>query len=288
MFVSNEILAIVTFLYLVLFFFHLVYFAVKKEQVLTIIWVAFYITFGLHTAGLIIRWQESYGPLTEIFMCFFGGRCEGLLPGHAPLSNFYESLIFYGWCIALIVIGMKRRLRFPLLTMFACLIAMAFMGYASFSPSVDKKITPLIPALQSNWLHIHVFTCFIAYAAFAVSFLSGLFSIFNWKRIMPPEERLEELNYRSVMVGFPMLSAGILTGAVWAHYAWGSYWSWDPKETWSLITWIFYALFLHARFARGWKGRRIAVLSIVGFASVIFTYFGVNFILSGLHSYGAA
>jgi cytochrome c-type biogenesis protein CcsB len=105
---------------------------------------------------------------------------------------------------------------------------------------------------------------------------------------MPPEETLEELNYRSVMVGFPMLSAGILTGAVWAHYAWGSYWSWDPKETWSLITWIFYALFLHARFARGWKGRRIALLSVIGFASVIFTYFGVNFILSGLHSYGAA
>jgi ABC-type transport system involved in cytochrome c biogenesis permease subunit len=165
---------------------------------------------------------------------------------------------------------------------------MSFMGYASFSSSVDKKIQPLIPALQSNWLHIHVFTCFIAYAAFAVSFLAGLFSIFNWKSVMPPEERLEELNYRSVMVGFPMLSAGILTGAVWAHYAWGSYWSWDPKETWSLITWIFYALFLHARFARGWKGRRIALLSIIGFASVIFTYFGVNFILSGLHSYGAA
>jgi cytochrome c-type biogenesis protein CcsB len=82
-----------------------------------------------------------------------------------------------------------------------------------------------------------------------------------------------------------MLSAGIFTGAVWAHYAWGSYWSWDPKETWSLITWIVYALYLHARLMRGWKGKKIAVLSIIGFASVIFTYFGVNFILSGLHSY---
>jgi len=82
-----------------------------------------------------------------------------------------------------------------------------------------------------------------------------------------------------------MLSAGILTGAVWAHYAWGAYWSWDPKETWSLITWIIYAIFLHARFVKGWKGTKIAVLSIVGFLSVLFTYFGVNFILSGLHSY---
>jgi len=272
MLLSNKILAVVTFLYLFLFFGHLVYFATKQERVLAFLWVALYVTFGLHTAGLIARWVESYR----------------LSVGHAPLSNFYESLIFYGWCISLIVIAMKKRFRFPLLTMFACLIAMGFMGYASFSPSVDKKIQPLIPALQSNWLHIHVFTCFIAYACFAVSFLAALFSIFNWKSVMPPEEKLEELNYRSVMVGFPMLSAGILTGAVWAHYAWGTYWSWDPKETWSLITWIFYALFLHARFARGWKGRRIALLSIIGFASVIFTYFGVNFILSGLHSYGAA
>jgi len=272
MLVSNKILAIVTFLYLFLFFAHLVYFATKQERLLAFVWVAFYVTFGLHTAGLVARWIESYR----------------LSIGHAPLSNFYESLIFYGWCISLTVIGMKKRLRFPLLTMFACLIALGFMGYASFSSSVDKKIQPLIPALQSNWLHIHVFTCFIAYAAFAVSFLAGLFYVFNWKGVMPPAERLEELNYRSVMVGFPMLSAGILTGAVWAHYAWGAYWSWDPKETWSLITWIFYALFLHARFARGWKGSRIALLSIIGFASVIFTYFGVNFILSGLHSYGAA
>ncbi|HVN23115.1 MAG TPA: cytochrome c biogenesis protein [Syntrophorhabdales bacterium] len=285
MFVSNEILSVVTFLYLLLFLGHLVYFATKKEKVLTAVWVGLYVTFGIHTAGLIARWIESYGGITEVYKCIFQ-ICQ--FPGHAPLSNFYESLIFYAWCIALIVIAMKKRLRFPLLTMFACLVALGFMGYASFSTSVDKKITPLIPALQSNWLHIHVFTCFIAYAAFAVSFLAGLFSIVNWKSIMPPEETLEELNYRSVMVGFPMLSAGILTGAVWAHYAWGSYWSWDPKETWSLITWIFYALFLHARFARGWKGRRIALLSIIGFASVIFTYFGVNFILSGLHSYGAA
>jgi cytochrome c-type biogenesis protein CcsB len=150
---------------------------------------------------------------------------------------------------------------------------------------VERKIQPLIPALQSNWLHIHVITCFVAYAAFVISFICGLLYLIKWKNVVPPKEMLEEINYRSVMVGFPMLSAGILTGAVWAHYAWGSYWSWDPKETWSLITWIIYALFLHARFVKGWKGRRIAFISIIGFLSVIFTYFGVNFILSGLHSY---
>ena len=249
-------------------------------------WLFLYVTFGLHTVGIVTRWIESYSPWTWASW-FSLPYPHG--PGHAPLSNFYESLIFYAWCIALMLILMRKKTRrCPSSPRFAALTALFFMGYASLSPSVDKNIQPLIPALQSNWLHVHVFTCFIAYAAFAISFLCGLFYIFEWKRVIPPEEKLEEINYQSVMVGFPMLSAGILTGAVWAHYAWGSYWSWDPKETWSLITWIVYALFLHARFARGWKGRRIALLSIIGFASVIFTYFGVNFVLSGLHSYGAA
>lgn len=270
--ISSKIFGVVTLLYLFLFFVHLVYFATKKQKVFSIMWFLLYITFGLHTLAFAARWVESYR----------------LGIGHAPLSNFYESLIFYSWCIALIMIVMKKRIGAPLLTMFASLVALFFIGYASFSPAVDRNIQPLIPALQSNWLHVHVFTCFIAYAAFAISFLCGLFYLFTWKGIIPSKESLEEINYQSIMVGFPMLSAGILTGAVWAYYAWGSYWSWDPKETWSLITWIVYALFLHARFTRGWKGKRIAVLSIVGFMSVIFTYFGVNFILSGLHSYGAS
>jgi ABC-type transport system involved in cytochrome c biogenesis permease subunit len=269
---NNKILGIVTLLYLCLFFIHLLYFATKKEGVLRVMWLFLYATFGLHTVGIITRWIESYS----------------LGFGHAPLSNFYESLIFYAWCIALILVLMRKKLNAPIITTFAALTALFFMAYASLAPSVDRNIQPLIPALQSNWLHVHVFTCFIAYAAFAISFLCGLFYLFEGKGIIPPKQKLEEMSYQSVVVGFPMLSAGILTGAVWAHYAWGSYWSWDPKETWSLITWIIYALFLHARFARGWKGKRIAVLSIIGFGSVIFTYFGVNFVLAGLHSYGAA
>ncbi len=267
---NDKLLGIVTLFYLVLFLAHLIYFATRKEVVLRAMRPLLYVTFGLHTVGLGVRWAESYS----------------LGIGHAPLSNFYESLIFYAWCIALVLILMKKSLRVPLITMLASLAALFFMGYASLSPSVDKHIQPLIPALQSNWLHVHVFTCFIAYASFAVSFLCGL--LYMLKPAGSQAEKFEEINYQSIIVGFPMLTAGILTGAVWAHYAWGAYWSWDPKETWSLITWIVYALFLHARFTRGWKGRRIALLSIIGFLSVIFTYIGVNFILSGLHSYGAA
>jgi cytochrome c-type biogenesis protein CcsB len=266
---NHKILGIVTLLYLCLFVIHVLYFAVRNEKILKVMWAVLYGTFGLHTAGIVVRWVESYK----------------LGIGHAPLSNFYESLIVYGWCVCLVVILMKKRLGFPAITMCASIVALGFMGYASLSTSVEKNIQPLVPALQSNWLHIHVLTCFLAYAAFAISFIcSGLYLI-GWKRVVPPLETLEEINYRSIVVGFPLLSAGILTGAVWAHYAWGTYWSWDPKETWSLITWIVYALFLHARFVKGWKGRRIAVLSLVGFLSVIFTYFGVNFILAGLHSY---
>jgi cytochrome c-type biogenesis protein CcsB len=102
---------------------------------------------------------------------------------------------------------------------------------------------------------------------------------------LPSTTILDEINYKSIVIGFPMLTLGIITGAAWANYAWGTYWSWDPKETWSLITWFVYAAFLHARFTRDWKGRKAAILSIAGFAAVLFTYFGVNYIISGLHSY---
>jgi ABC-type transport system involved in cytochrome c biogenesis permease subunit len=267
---NDKILGIVTFAYLCLFLVHLGYFATKKEAILRPMRLLLFIVFGLHTVGIVARWIESYRI--------------GI--GHAPLTNFYESLIFYAWCIILVVIVMKKRLRLPIFTALATVIAVGFMAYASLSPSVDKQIQPLIPALQSNWLHVHVFTCFIAYASFAISFLAGILYMFGLKSI--PREKLEEINYQAVVVGFPTLTAGILTGAVWAHYAWGSYWTWDPKETWSLITWIIYALFLHARFTKGWKGKRLALLSVIGFLSVLFTYLGVNFILSGLHSYGAS
>ena len=202
--------------------------------------------------------------------------------------NFYESLIFYAWCIALVLMLMKKKLSAaPHHHALPPSPPSSSWATPPSRPRWTGSIQPLIPALQSNWLHVHVFTCFIAYASFAISFLCGLLYLFRSKS-HPAQRKLEEINYQGVMVGFPMLTAGILTGAVWAHYAWGSYWSWDPKETWSLITWIVYALFLHARFTRGWKGRRIALLSIIGFMSVIFTYLGVNFILAGLHSYGAS
>ena len=147
---------------------------------------------------------------------------------------------------------------------------------------------------------MHVMTCFIGYGAFAVAAGLGLMYLLKKSAVnrgltenslaggLPELKVIDDLTHKTIIFGFMWLTAGIITGAVWANEAWGTYWSWDPKETWSIITWFVYALTLHARFTRGWSGSRIAWLAIIGFVSVIFTYFGVNFLLSGLHSYGSS
>lgn len=234
------------------------------------------------TGGLLLRWVESYQ----------------LGYGHAPLSNLYESLVFAAWSIMLIYLVLEWRQKNRSLGAFPALFSFLAMAYASFSTSVDSKIQPLLPALKSNWLIAHVVTCFLGYAAFAVSCgISIVYllarnrsnptdgkSVFN---LVPSVKQLDEFNYQMIFFGFMWLSLGIITGSVWANSAWGTYWSWDPKETWSLITWLIYAALLHARSLQGWRGSRVAWLSILGFACVLFTYFGVNFLLSGLHSYAA-
>jgi len=266
---DHALLGLATIMYLGLFFVHILYFTWQKKALLSFAQYALYGTVIVQAAGMAMRWALSYR----------------LGIGHVPLSNYYESLIFFSWSISVFMICMRKRSLYPVITFIAAGISLLLMAYASLSSGVEKGIQPLIPALQSNWLHIHVITCFLGYAAFVVSFICGVLYFFRPGKIVPTRESLESINYRSIIIGFSMLTSGILTGAVWAHFAWGSYWSWDPKETWSLITWIIYAVVLHLRLAGGLKGRRIAVLSIIGFASVIMTYFGVNFFLAGLHSY---
>jgi cytochrome c-type biogenesis protein CcsB len=232
----------------------------------------------LHSAGLATRWMETHQT--------------GY--GYVPLSNMYESLIFFSWTIVLIYLILEFKYRQKIIAIFVTPFAFLAIALTSIIPGIDAKITPLVPALQSNWLTIHVTTCFFGYAAFAVSFgISILYLIRDQKgeqgqglsKWLPATPVLDEINYKSIVIGFPMLTLGIVTGAAWANYAWGTYWSWDPKETWSLITWFVYAAFIHARFTRDWRGRKAAVLSIIGFLAVLFTYFGVNYLLSGLHSY---
>ncbi len=276
--INSVILNYITFIYFASFMLYLLMMVIGKGffgRLATIV-----TSFGLagHTFAIILRWVESYQ---------FG-------IGHAPLSNLYESLIFFAWTIILLYLLMEWRTKNRSIGTFATPLAFLIMAYASFT-DISSHIQPLIPALKSNWLIAHVVTCFVGYAAFGIAF--GLSIMYLLKRMDSPEKKstflklipdsdiLDELNYQMIVIGFILLTLGIITGAVWAHSAWGRYWGWDPKETWSLITWFVYAALLHSRMIRGWRGKRLAVLSIIGFSCVLFTYLGVNLILSGLHSY---
>jgi len=276
---SSVILSYITFIYFFSFLFYLLMMVMGKHALGRTATTITLTGLAGHTLGLILRWIESYQ----------------LGIGHAPLSNLYESLIFFSWAIILLYLIVEWRIRNRSIGTFVTPLAFLALAYASFSDNIKSGIQPLIPALQSNWLTAHVITCFFGYAAFALAF--GLSLMYLIKKsdiskikgrffnLIPEAGILEELIYQMVVIGFLMLTLGIITGSVWAHAAWGSYWSWDPKETWSLITWLVYAALLHARMIRGWKGKRLAALSIIGFICVLFTYFGVNY-LAGLHSYG--
>jgi cytochrome c-type biogenesis protein CcsB len=237
---------------------------------------------GVESAAILLRWYESYQM--------------GI--GRAPLTNLYESLVFFALTIAVVYLLMERKFKIKTAGAFVTPFPFIIMAYASLNPN---DIQPLVPALQSNWLISHVVTCFVGYAAFAVSFgvsFLYLFKVTGEKNpvkkqgafldYLPGSDLLDEVGYKTIAIGFPLLTIGIITGAFWANVAWGTYWSWDPKETWSLIVWLIYAAYLHARITRGWRGKKAALLSIIGFSATLFCYLGVNLVLSGLHSYGGA
>jgi cytochrome c-type biogenesis protein CcsB len=241
---------------------------------------------GIHTAALIGRWAENYQLALVHSPPLAWAENLRLLILHAPLSNFYESLIFFAWCLPTLGLLAFRRYLKGYLGALIAVIATLLLAYASFG--VDSRLRPLMPALKSNWLLVHVVTAFLGYAAFALAFGSAILYLLQERRhwpSLPPLAVLDSLIYRTTILGFLLLTLGIFTGAVWAETAWGRYWSWDPKETWSLITWFIYAALLHARLLKGWHGRRIAWLAVLGFMAVLFTYFGVSFLLTGLHSY---
>jgi len=235
--------------------------------------------FIANSAAILMRWLEA----------------KNMGYHQAPLSNLYESVVFFAWSTLLIYLLMDFKYKQRAVGAFV--MPFAFLGMAWAQLGLNAEIQPLVPALQSNWLTYHVITCFLGYAAFAVACGASIMYLLTANRpatetsgkpsLFPSSKVLDDINYKAIMIGFPLLSLGIITGAAWANYAWGTYWSWDPKETWSLIVWFIYAAFLHARFTRGWVGKRAAWLSIIGFGATIFCYLGVNLVLSGLHSYGS-
>lgn len=246
------------------FFVHV---ALKKEQVGKIaVWVAT-AGFIIHNVAMVLRIIEAQ---------------------RLPFSNQFEFANSFTWGIVLCFLVLHYKYKFTSVGAFVMPLAFLMMGYASMLP---KDIKPLMPALQSGWLNFHVGTAIVSYGSFAVAcglsimYLIGLKSDGKEGKSSLNRDAADYLSYRVIAFGFLMLSLVIITGAIWAKHAWARYWGWDPKETWSLITWIIYAAYLHLRFNRGWHGKAAAWFSIIGFICVIFTFVGVNILLPGIHSY---
>ncbi len=206
--------------------------------------------------------------------------------GHGPFANQYEFSVSFAWGILVAYAYFERKYHVRTIGLLILPIAASFLLYAL---SIGATANPLVPALQNPPLLItHIVVAVIAYGAFSISFAAAVLYLIQppeGKRGLPKPALLDEMGYRAVIIGFPLLTLTVVLGALWADKAWGSYWTWDPKETASLVTWLIYGAYLHARVARGWVGRRAAWLLVLGFVSVLFTFFG-NLFFGGLHSYG--
>ncbi len=210
---------------------------------------------------------------------------------HPPWSNLFEALTFWSFVAGSVYLIIERKYGFKLIGAFVVPLIFLTSAYAIFKAS--HEIQPLMPALRSYWLYIHVVTAFIGYAGFTVAFGGAVaylikehFGDKDWaKRFLPSKEVLDEITYKSIAIVFPIWTASIILGAAWANEAWGGYWSWDPKEVWSLIVWLFFGAYLHARQLMGWRGKRVAWMVVFGFITVLICFFAINLYFPGLHSY---
>ena len=240
-----------------------------------------------------------------LFMVMLGIRW--ITQGYFPLSNLYESLIFLSWGISFIHLVVESKTQSRLIGAIATPLLFFLSGFSSLTlPTEMQKALPLVPSLQSNWLMMHVSMMMVSYATLILgSLLSILYLAFLYFNNQNKEvnyttgnvsslsvsklallQTVDIWSYRIIGLGFPFLTIGIISGAVWANEAWGSYWSWDPKETWALITWLVFAIYLHSRLLKGWQGKQAAALGSCGFFVIWICYLGVNFLGKGLHSYG--
>ena len=254
------------------------------------------------TAQLIFRWWQS---------------------GHFPISNLYESLCFLTWAITITFLLIDRSWSSPWIGAFSIPMSLLTISFASFAlPEQLQVSSPLVPALRSSWLVMHVTVIMCSYAALIIGsllsaavlfvdsnseiqirsnsigiggFTNTFTSVNELKKkelrsvnsfVFTPSEQLDSLSYRTITFGFLLLTLGLISGAVWANEAWGSWWSWDPKETWAFICWLLYAAYLHVRLVRGWQGRKPAFIAVLGLFLIAICYIGVNLLGVGLHSYG--
>jgi ABC-type transport system involved in cytochrome c biogenesis permease subunit len=247
------------------------------------------ISLGLALVFYIWRWFAAKLPhYLNLAMLIIGLICitvsltdRAIETGHGPFSNMYEFAAAFSWGIIAMGLIFWWRYKMPVISAVGTVIALGLLLFARTLPS---QAAPLVPALQQSLLlTTHVASAVISYGAFTIGFVSAILFLIKGNA-GTESERLDEISYHSVLVGFPFMTLVIILGALWADVAWGKYWSWDPKETASLVTWLLYAAYLHARVMRGWRGRRAALLLIIGFAAVLVTFFG-NYIFSGLHAY---
>ena len=285
----------------------------------------------------LIQLGKSSAIIANVLL-FFILFSRWVVAGYFPLSNLYESLLFLTWTLVSIYLYLEFKTKSKLLGAILLPIALLINGFANLTLSADmQKSSPLVPALQSNWLMMHVSMMMLSYGTLIIGsllcilflvlsklqdvdlqlidespslvFYKNIFDYYEAKvlleenevssnKIIPLKEGVQEIaflkllktldnwSYRIIGLGFPFLTIGIIAGGVWANEAWGSYWSWDPKETWALITWLIFATYLHSRITKGWEGKKTAILGGLGFFVIWICYLGVNFLGKGLHSYG--
>jgi cytochrome c-type biogenesis protein CcsB len=228
--------------------------------------------------GMMVRWYESYLIGADV--------------GHIPISNLYEVFVLFSLITALFYLYYEQHYNTRALGAFVLLVISAAVGFLMwYSISRDaQQIQPLVPALQSWWMKIHVPANFIGYGSFALSAMVGVAYLVKEHGMLvdrlPALEVLDDVMYKSIAVGFAFFTIATILGALWAAQAWGGYWSWDPKETWALIVWLNYAAWLHMRLMKGLRGAVAAWWALTGLLVTTFAFLGVNMFLSGLHSYG--
>jgi len=295
--------------------------------------------FGILLFSMVMYWinlslfNNSYslskigrlGAVIANVILFFVLCSRWIVAGYFPLSNLYESLLFLTWMLLTIYLYIETKTKSKLIGSVLIPVTLLISGFANLTLSPEmQKASPLVPALQSNWLMMHVSMMLLSYGTLIMgSLLCILFLVISRyedidlkvidnsslplynimldyyeAKVVSPSTQISELgklkllqsidnwSYRIIGLGFPFLTIGIISGGVWANEAWGSYWSWDPKETWALITWLVFATYLHARITKGWEGKKTAILGSLGFFVIWICYLGVNFLGKGLHSYG--
>jgi cytochrome c-type biogenesis protein CcsB len=287
--------------------------------------ITYWVNLSLFRNSFLVSKIGRVSSLIANFLLFFILCSRWIVAGYFPLSNLYESLLFLTWTLLTIYLFIETKTKSKLIGSILIPVALLINGFANLTLSPEmQKSSPLVPALQSNWLMMHVSMMLLSYATLIMgSLLSILFLVISKNedvdlkvidesslplynimldyyeaKLVSPSNEIAELgklkllqsidnwSYRIIGLGFPFLTIGIISGGVWANEAWGSYWSWDPKETWALITWLVFATYLHARITKGWEGKKTAILGGLGFFVIWICYLGVNFLGKGLHSYG--